>query len=276
MISAPSGVVTLYDLLQFYGEIFAEYLPWLSVMEYRFDTEEKRTNAVVPVIAATVFAKVGVLRGLVEMYGLTSIKSQCVRTTSYLQSHNMVVECGALRDHLHELRNRIEDEFRGQLLLHLEPKQAKGYSEPLNDWGEVISRFPKTRFNIEECSKCFALERYGASVFHATLVAEYGVIQIADLMGVSGDKPGWGSLGRLNDILKKKHSDRSAEEQKHSRFLEATLPLTTVIKDSWRHKMDHVDKQIIWVDTDFSPNVADEIIKATRGFMRKLANELPQ
>jgi hypothetical protein len=58
--------------------------------------------------------------------------------------------------------------------------------------------------------------------------------------------------------------------------LENVIPLAIVVKDSWRHKLDHVDNQIRWVDTDFSPQVTEEIISATRGFMRKLAMELPK
>jgi hypothetical protein len=58
-------------------------------------------------------------------------------------------------------------------------------------------------------------------------------------------------------------------------MLVAVVPLTTVFKDNWRHKMDHVDNQIIWIDTDFSPRAAEEIIFATSAFMRKLAAELP-
>jgi hypothetical protein len=48
------------------------------------------------------------------------------------------------------------------------------------------------------------------------------------------------------------------------------------MKESWRHKIDHVANKLEWMDTDFSPEVANEIITATRGFMRRLAAELPK
>jgi hypothetical protein len=47
------------------------------------------------------------------------------------------------------------------------------------------------------------------------------------------------------------------------------------IKDSWRHKISHVENKLNWMDTDFSPQVAVEIISATRGFMRRLATDMP-
>ena len=101
------------------------------------------------------------------------------------------------------------------------------------------------------------------------------MIQVAKLLQVEGDKPGWGALKRLSELIKEPFPQRTALAQKHTKLLENVVPLAIVIKDSWRHKLDHVDNQIVWVDTDFSPEVAGEIISATRAFMRKLAKELP-
>ena len=150
------------------------------------------------------------------------------------------------------------------------------YLNPLKDWETVLRRFPKMQYNVEESAKCFALERYGAAVFHVLQVAEYGVIEVAKLLQVEGDKPGWGSLKKLTDLIKESYPKRTLLAQRHSKLLENVVPLAIVIKDSWRHKLEHVDNQIVWVDTDFSPNVAEEIVTATRGFMRKLALELPE
>jgi len=60
------------------------------------------------------------------------------------------------------------------------------YLNPLKGWDTVIGRFPKMQYNVEESAKCFALERYGAAVFHILQVAEYGVIQVGKLYGRTG------------------------------------------------------------------------------------------
>ncbi|HXE06657.1 MAG TPA: hypothetical protein VN612_02090 [Acidobacteriaceae bacterium] len=168
----------------------------------------------------------------------------------------------------------IEDELSLQMYFSFTQKEAEMYQNPLQGWESVIAKFPKVRQNIEESAKCFALERYGASVFHVLQVAEYGVIEVARLLGVSGDKPGWGSLKRLQDLIKVPYPERLPLAQTHSKLLENVVPLAFVIKDNWRHKLDHVDNQMIWMDADFSPEVADDIISATRAFMRKLAFDL--
>jgi hypothetical protein len=185
------------------------------------------------------------------------------------------VVSGVFEENISRVAQTIADECSLHVYFSLDPSEAGMYFDPTEGWEPVIARFDEVRNNVIESAKCMALERYGAGVFHILLVAEYGVIQVAKLMSVQGDKPGWASLKRLNDILLKPVPQRSPFEQQHSKLLESVVPLTTVFKDNWRHKLDHVDNQIVWIDTDFSKNAAEEIIAAARGFMRKLASDLP-
>ncbi|MGO9776427.1 MAG: hypothetical protein ACLPM3_07580 [Terracidiphilus sp.] len=83
-------------------------------------------------------------------------------------------------------------------------------------------------------------------------------------------------MKRLATILGKPYPQRSTLEQQHSKLLEEVVPLAIIVRDNWRHNLDHVDNQIVWVNTDFSPQVAGEIISATRAFMRKLASDIPR
>ncbi|HSY35561.1 MAG TPA: hypothetical protein VK814_07425 [Acidobacteriaceae bacterium] len=203
-------------------------------------------------------------------HGMVSSSKKCQRILEIVKN-DTPTSFGEWHVILKDLRERIEDDLESQYFLHLEPKEANLYNQPLEGWEDVFPRFPKVRHNIQESSRCFALERYGAAVFHILLVAEYGVIQVATLLEVNADKPGWSQVERLQKILKKPYAERSELEKKHSKLLEDVVPLAMVVKDSWRHKLTHVDNQIVWEDTDFSPMVAEEIISATRGFMRKLA-----
>jgi hypothetical protein len=258
---------------QFYGDFIVKFLSELSAWEVRV-ADEKRETLAKPEITVSLCAKLGVLQGLCFMYSLSSSDQQCQRIVTNCQARGMHVSCGEMRDDLRELRRRFEDDFKTTFFLQLTAKQSEQFQEPMKDWDFIYSHFSKVRFNVEECMKCFALERYGASVFHILQVAEYGVIKVAELLQVSGDKPGWGCLKRLQELIKEPFQKRTPLAQTNSKLLENVVPLAIVIKDSWRHKLDHVDNQIIWVDSDFSPIVAEEIISAVRAFMRKLASEL--
>jgi hypothetical protein len=270
-----SGVVSLFDMLQFYGDALIFEVSALHFAKAKLGFE-KSDSHVLPAAGAMVYAKLGVLSALFDLYGMKSSAAQCKRVIAMIEAKGPNIRCGELYESLKQLRERSEDEFKAEFFIHLTPDEARLYQNPTKNWQEVSSRFYKVKFNIEESAKCFALGRFGASVFHILQVAEYGVIKVADLMGVSGDKPGWGSLQKIQDLIKIPYAQRTDLVKQHSKFLENVVPLAFVIKDRWRHKLDHVDNQIVWNDTDFGPEVADEIIKATRGFMRNLAKELPR
>lgn len=174
-----------------------------------------------------------------------------------------------------EITRTLRREMKNVFFLRLFPEEAKWAEKPTDGWKEILERFPKLSIDVHESSFCFAFGRYAASIFHVLLVAEFGVIEIAKIFGVEGDKPGWGCLDRLERIEKKDYKDKNPLEQKHSSFLKDILPFTFAMKNSWRHKVSHVENKLDWIDTDFSPRLAEEIISATRGFMRRLAKDLP-
>lgn len=273
----PHRVVSLLDMMRFYADLFVQTLT--KIIQWEIKCSRIRnipSTPMTPPMAVEIYAYVGVLGIELMTYGLKSASIKAGRIHEHLQTHKMHVSYGEMTSMLRELRERMEDDFHVTVFVNLSPQESELYERPEKEWESVIARFYKLRHDIEECSKCFALARYGAAVFHVMLIAEFGVIQVANLFGVAGDKPGWGALERLQKINDKKWSDKSSLEQKHSKFLENLLPLAFAMKESWRHKMDHVANKIEWMDTDFSPEVASDIISVTRGFMRRLASDLPK
>jgi hypothetical protein len=261
-------------MLQFYGDVLILELSALNAAEVKLGFE-KDENRVVPAAVAMIFAKLNILMALYHSYGMNSSSSQCRRIIEKIDAKKTDLRCGELREGLKQLRERSEDEFRTQFFLHLDPKQAAQFQDPSKEWSEVISRFHKAKYNIEESNRCFALERYGAAVFHALQLRNMALFQLARLLQVEGDKPGWGALKRLSAILEKPFPQQSELQKRHSKLLESTMHLAVIVRDNWRHKLDHVDNQIVWVESDFSADVAESIISSIRAFMRKLATDLP-
>jgi hypothetical protein len=174
---------------------------------------------------------------------------------------------------LEELQKTIQREMRTVLFLYVPAKDATLYTEPLAEWEFVAKRWPQTRTNISESSLCLAFNRYGGAVFHILLVAEFGAIQVGNLMKASGDRPGWGCVARLEEILTRKYPNRSDIEQHHSDLLREMVPKMVSLRNA-RHRITHADNSDAWLVQDIGPNTADEIIKSTRGFMRELAVRL--
>ncbi len=267
------GVVSLLDMLRFYAELFVVALHEVDEMAERWQPNDNVIPAL-PVVSG----KLAALYTISMEHGLRATADNCARIMDKCGGRVRIppITYREIVSDLKHLRETLEGELRGELFFHLSMKDADGYSNPRRGWEGIVSRFPRVAIDVEECSRCFALERHGAAVFHVLLVAEFGIIQVANLFNASGDRPGWGSLERLQRINDKKWNDKSDLERKHADFLKGVLPFAFAIKDSWRHKISHVDNKLEWVDTDFSPEVASEIISATRGFMRRIAEDLPK
>jgi hypothetical protein len=89
-----------------------------------------------------------------------------------------------------ELEGRLIDEAEAKVFLALNIREADIYNNPRKGWEEIVERFPDTVTDIEEASKCFALSRYAAAIFHSVQVVEVGLIGHVDetlrLLGIVG------------------------------------------------------------------------------------------
>lgn len=187
-----------------------------------------------------------------------------------------VLSADQVASRIEEIRRNVRREMTTVVFLYVPASRAELYDVPLSDWETTVERWSQTETDIKEAAICYALDRFAASIFHILRVAEFGVIQVADLLNESGDKPGWASADRLKRILDKKHEDRSPLQQRHSQLLMDIVPMIVGVRDSVRHKISHVDNRLDWLDTNIGATVAQEVISATRGFMRRLAAELPK
>ena len=131
--------------------------------------------------------------------------------------------------------------------------------------------------DIEEAGKCFALGRYPAAVFHCMQVMEHGLVALGEFMEIADPKSGFTAVANaLQRVKDKKHQDRTDFEKEHFAFFEQMHGSVQAAKDAWRNKINHAQGAPRLMTADFSPAVAQEIYIATRGFMRRLATDLPQ
>jgi hypothetical protein len=175
-----------------------------------------------------------------------------------------------------ELQGRLIDETDGKSFFALNIRQAELYSNPRKGWEEIIERFPDGVTDVEEASKCFALSRYAAAVFHSIQVVEVGLIELGKHIGVNDPRSGWTAVtNKLTAILKKKHDDLTDFEKRNFEFLEQIHGTIEGLKNAWRNKISHAQAKLTLMTTDFSPEVAEEMLFATRAFMRRLATDAP-
>ena len=177
---------------------------------------------------------------------------------------------------MRELQGRLYDELNSVYFFSLTPREAGYYSKPRDGWEEIIARFPEASDDIEEAYKCFALSRYAAAVFHSVQIIEHGLIALGEFLQIKDPLSGWtATSNELRRIAKTSYENRSDFEKHNSQFIEQTHGTVEALKNAWRNKISHAQGKLAVLTTNFSPEIAEEILFASRSFMRRLAEGLP-
>jgi hypothetical protein len=182
-------------------------------------------------------------------------------------------ELSAISD---DLIQRLVDEIRNRFFLSLTLQETEHFQNPRKDWQSIIERFPAALDDIEEARKCYALSRYAASIFHSVEVVEVGLLELGMFIGVNDPHSGWSAVANeLKKIVGKQFADRTDFERLNYQFLEQTQGTVEALKNAWRNKINHAQGRLYLLSKEFTPEIAEEILIATRAFMRRLAEGLP-
>ena len=178
----------------------------------------------------------------------------------------------------YELKSRLHDELFGTFFFSLTYSQSEYYSCPTKGWGEVTERFPTAITDIEEMGKCFALSRYAGAVFHSIQAIECSLIEFGKFLNVTDPLSGWTAVTKRLTLLVKgtKFTDLDPRYQKNFAFLEQMHATVGSLNNAWRNKISHAQGRLAVMTSEFSSDVAEEIMLASRSFMRRLATEMPE
>jgi hypothetical protein len=205
--------------------------------------------------------------GLSEI-GLTSCVDQIERLEQKLTDEKVTFE--SIRVEMRALTQRLSDEFSHCMGIMLTGEHIKWFStkEPL--FGErVADRFPRSTRDIEEAGKCLALNRATACVFHLMRVMEVGLRSVASGLGIPY-APSWESyIAQIQTKIDEKHSKKGRKWQRQEPFFRDVLAHLHAIKIAWRNPTMHIVNH-------YTPEQGQEVFNAVRGFMRHLAEGLPE
>ena len=175
-----------------------------------------------------------------------------------------------------ECLGRLIDEAGSTEFFALTVRESSLFKNPREGWNASITRFPSIVDDVVEVSKCFALSRYSAAVFHSVQIVEAGLIELDTFIGVSDPRSGWTAVSKaLDAIVQKPYKDRTRFEKRNFEFLEQMQGTVLALKNAWRNKISHVQGRLVVMSTEFSPEIAEEIMFATRAFIRRLAEGIP-
>ncbi len=166
------------------------------------------------------------------------------------------------------LISNVLREMQLQFFVGVQPDRVEMYTDSRKGWEAVLLKFPSAIDDIEEMNKCFALCRYAAAVFHSLLVVEHGLVELGKLIGVTDPKEGWdASCKKLKSIVDAGRAQNTTGI--NFEFLDQINVCIQSMKLAWRNKVNHATGKPV-VLSGFPPHVAEDIIAASRTFMRRL------
>ena len=170
---------------------------------------------------------------------------------------------------LEYISGQLKEELGSCLFLHVPPAAADYITNPQEGWQSTLDKFPSTMLNVEEGSKCFALGRYTASVFHTMRVLEAGITALAKVFGVSADRTTWHVvINSIESEITKNNKSLGAGWPDQQFYSEAATQFRH-FKDAWRNHVMHAR-------LDFNEEQARAISDHVRDFMTHLSTKLKE
>jgi hypothetical protein len=174
---------------------------------------------------------------------------------------------------LDNVTRRTLDELQSVMFLHIRPEGVKYYDgKELFEEGlfgqRVYIKFSAVAEDIEEAGKCFALQRYTATVFHLMRVMEYAVQKIGKKLKVKlkkaiKDESWYNILKAINDVVKVMPEGTTRQKEKKDKYAGAAVHLNNV-RIAWRNKVMH-PKQT------YTEEQAKTVLGAVEVFLKDIA-----
>lgn len=141
---------------------------------------------------------------------------------------------------------RLEEGLGERVVLALE-RDRERYYEGAGVWGEAVGRFEEAEWDMREAGKCYAFERYTASIFHVMRVLEHGLKAVAGTIP-SFEREGsldvaWGRILRAMDreISKEPSVEKEVWFKGKEKFYSSASSFMWAVKLAWRDGTMHAE-----------------------------------
>ena len=156
--------------------------------------------------------------------------------------------------------------------LELSAKEEKLLNEiPLSKGAQ--DAFPRVRFDLSEASKCLALKRFTACVFHSMRSLEVPLKALADKLSVVSKNPNWENV--LIDIAQEVRAIstqgklRGQNWKEEEKFYSEAIADFRIFKNAWRNYVTHSSENYV-------EEQAREIMDRTRSFIEHLSERFAE
>lgn len=163
---------------------------------------------------------------------------------------------------------RIKDELGSRYFLSLSKSEAAEYdSDGFGD--DVHAKFPSIAFELDEASKCMALGRYTAAVFHWMRAVEAALRAVRLCLGATtplvAQGRNWGSI--LNE-LRDMRAGKSPRWPENDYFSGVILSIEAVMH-AWRNSTMHIENK-------YTREEAESIRDCVKALLQRIASRMDE
>lgn len=272
----PRKLVTALEILRFYADVYANAGYNLALAVRKFEAKGNRDARYERTATDWLKLQLKYLQRKCADLPVSAVAIKQILDVLKAPPVLAALPVGQLGRMLASVQATIEGELSTKLFFRLQHERSEFFKRPTKGWKKILERFPKASTDVEEMHKCFALSRYAAAVFHSVQSIELSLLELGKFLNVEDPKSGWTAVSnKLDKLMKGKFDELSEYHQKHFAFIEQMQATVIALQRAWRNKISHAQGKLVLMTSEFSPDVAEEIIMATRAFMRRLATELP-
>lgn len=276
-VAEPYRLWSLYDMLQFYAQLFARYTTELAkCTSLLMVPVQQMSDQQYEWLRGQVKENVANLAVTVEDLPLSAAtRGQLARLNSpelkFEKHHSDLIAA-----QITELLFSIAADLHGHMFLYIRPERSEYYAQNEPPFGQTVAdRFPEANPDISAASRCIAFEEWTAAVFHLMRVVGYGLRDLARTvdvpMAATFDYVEWGQV--IDQIESKvvamRRQARSREKADSLEFYSKVLTQCRYFKDAWRLSVSHMRGK-------YDEREAITVFQAVGEFMRLVASDVPQ
>jgi len=256
-------ITSLFDMLKIQASAFSQLLIGLKMFEETL--KDRGLDDAVPTerIWEILRDRISEVGKTLEVMDLPVCLHKVAKVKSYIEGKEKIP---AISRAFTVLVETIPEELSGRIFLYLTPTEKQLFENMFPFGREVTVAFPSAIFDLVESSKCLALGRGTASVYHLMGALEPCLKAMAAALQVQIKDPNWGPV--IDDLQKKVETLPGTQDPKSDRsFYSDALANLSLIKTAWRNHCNHARAK-------YTEEEATQIYGAIKSFMRNLSQRV--
>jgi hypothetical protein len=167
-----------------------------------------------------------------------------------------------------DLKKGFPEELSSRIVMVLPVDKTTYFLHTEEIFSDIVrNSFSSATYEMDEASRCFALGRNTACVFHLMRIMETGLNAVGSPFGVSVTNNWHSTLKDIENAIKERNIRQTPDWRAEEPFYAEAVTHFRMVKDAWRNHTMHINKR-------YDEERAKDILNSVAAFMRHLATRL--